>query len=65
MRRKCVSRELRKLIFRMIAENPTWGVSRIHGKLEMLGFEFSERRAGSKSFRDYRSPDSIFSNSEP
>ena len=41
--RKCVSRELRELIFRMVAENPTWGAPRIHGELEMLGFNISER----------------------
>jgi hypothetical protein len=40
---KCVSRELRELIFRMVAENPTWGSPRIHGELEMLGFDTSER----------------------
>jgi hypothetical protein len=38
-----VSRELRKLIFRMVAENPTWGAPRIHGELNMLGFTLSER----------------------
>jgi putative transposase len=41
--RKCLSRELRNLIFRMVAENPTWGAPRIHGELKMLGFEISER----------------------
>src|SRR6201989_3625234 len=41
--RKCVSMELRELIFRMIAENPTWGAPRIHGELRMLGFDISER----------------------
>ena len=41
--RKCVSRELRELIFRMVAENPTWGAPRIHGELKMLGFDISER----------------------
>jgi transposase InsO family protein len=41
--RKCVSRELRELIFRMVAENPTWGSPRIHGELKMLGFDISER----------------------
>ena len=30
--RKCVSRELRELIFHMIAENRTWGAPRIHGE---------------------------------
>ena len=41
--RKCVSRELRDLIFRMVAENRTWGAPRIHGELKMLGFDISER----------------------
>ena len=41
--RKCVSKELRELIFRMVAENPTWGAPRIHGELKMLGFDISER----------------------
>ena len=41
--RKCVSRELRYLIFCMVAENPTWGAPRIHGELKMLGFDISER----------------------
>ncbi len=41
--RKRVSRELRDLIFRMVAENPTWGAPRIHGELLKLGFDISER----------------------
>jgi transposase InsO family protein len=41
--RKSVSRELRELIFRMVAENRTWGAPRIHGELKMLGFGLSER----------------------
>ena len=41
--RKCVNKELRELIFRMIAENSTWGAPRIHGELKMLGFDLSER----------------------
>jgi putative transposase len=41
--RKCVSVELRELIFRMVRENPTWGSPRIHGELKMLGFDISER----------------------
>jgi hypothetical protein len=41
--RKCIGRELRELIFRMVAENPTWGAPRIHGELKMLGFNISER----------------------
>jgi putative transposase len=41
--RKRVSKEVRTLIFRMVAENPTWGAPRIHGELLKLGFEVSER----------------------
>jgi putative transposase len=41
--RKGVSGELRELIFRMVADNPTWGSPRIHGELKMLGFDISER----------------------
>jgi transposase InsO family protein len=41
--RRCVSRELRELIFRMVAENGTWGAPRIHGELKVLGFDISER----------------------
>ena len=41
--RRCVSKELRQLIFRVVAENPTWGAPRIHGELKMLGSDISER----------------------
>ena len=41
--RKPVGREVRELIFRMVAENPTWGAPRIHGALLKLGFDLSER----------------------
>jgi len=41
--RTCVRRELRELIFRLIAENTTWGAPRIHGELKMLGYDISER----------------------
>ena len=37
-----ISKQIRELIFRMVAENPTWGAPRIHGELLMLGFEVSE-----------------------
>src|SRR6516225_7722927 len=40
--RKRVGKEVRALIFRMVAENPTWGAPRIHGELLKLGFEVSE-----------------------
>ena len=41
--RKCVSREVRELIFRMVNENKTWGAPRIHGELKMLSYDISER----------------------
>jgi putative transposase len=41
--RKPTSKDLRELIFRMVAENRTWGAPRIHGELRMLGFDISER----------------------
>src|SRR5215469_13229100 len=41
--RKHIPKEARDLIFRMVAENPTWGAPRIHGELLMLGFDLSER----------------------
>jgi putative transposase len=41
--RRQTPKEVRELIFRMVAENPTWGAPRIHGELLMLGFDVSER----------------------
>ncbi len=41
--RKRIAKEIRDLIFRMVAENATWGAPRIHGELLMLGFDVSER----------------------
>jgi putative transposase len=41
--RRQTSKEIWQLIFRMVAENPTWGAPRIHGELLMLGFDVSER----------------------
>ncbi len=35
------SKGVRDMIFRMVAENPTWGAPRIHGELLMLGFDLS------------------------
>jgi hypothetical protein len=41
--RKPVTKEIRELIFKMVAENPTWRAPRIHGELIMLGYDISER----------------------
>jgi putative transposase len=41
--RRQIPKEVRDLIFRMVAENATWGAPRIHGELLMLGFDVSER----------------------
>jgi hypothetical protein len=41
--RRPTSKQVRQLIFRMVAENPTWGAPRIHGELLMIGFDVSER----------------------
>ena len=37
-----ISGEIRQLIRRMKAENPTWGAPRIHGELLQLGFKIAE-----------------------
>src|ERR1700737_640059 len=55
--RKCVSKEVRALIFRMAAENPTWGAPRIHGELLKLGFDLSERSVSRWVRRAPRDPD--------
>jgi putative transposase len=55
--RRCVSRELRELIFRMVAENRTWGAPRIHGELMMLGFELSERTVQRWMMKAPRNPE--------
>lgn len=55
--RKRISQELRDLIFRMVAENPTWGAPRIHGELLMLGFEVSERTVARWMRRAPRDPE--------
>src|ERR1700719_1340634 len=55
--RKRVSKEVRALIFRMVAENPTWGAPRIHGELLKLGFEVSERTVSRWIRRAPKDPD--------
>ena len=55
--RKRVSKEVRALIFRMVAENPTWGAPRIHGELLKLGFDLSERSVSRWIRRAPKDPD--------
>src|SRR5215470_4160822 len=54
---KTISKEIRGLIFRMVAENPTWGALRIHGELRMLGFDVSERTISRWMKRAPRDPE--------
>src|SRR5260370_8064231 len=55
--RKPTPKEVRELIFQMVAENPTWGAPRIHGELLMLGFDLSERTISRWMKRAPRGPD--------
>jgi transposase InsO family protein len=55
--RKPISKEVRALIFRMVAENPTWGAPRIHGELLKLGFQVSERSVSRWIRRAPKDPD--------
>jgi len=55
--RKRVGPEIRALIFRMAAENPTWGAPRIHGELLKLGFNLSEPTVSRWLRRAPRTPD--------
>jgi putative transposase len=56
--RRPVSQEIRELIFKMVAQNPTWHAPRVHGELKMLGFEISERSVARWMQRAPRDPDS-------
>jgi hypothetical protein len=55
--RRRISKELRDLIFRMVAENSTWGTPRIHGEFLMLGFDISERTISRWRKRAPRDPE--------
>jgi putative transposase len=55
--RKRVPKEVRDLIFRMVAENRTGGAPRIHGELLMLGFDVSERSISGWMKRAPRDPE--------
>src|ERR1700693_5119358 len=54
-----ISKEIRDLIFQMVAENSSWGAPRIHGELLMLGFEVSERTISRWMKRAPRSRDPV------
>jgi putative transposase len=55
--RRKLTKEVRELIFKMAAENSTWGAPRIHGELLMLGFEVSERTISRWMKRAPRDPE--------
>ncbi len=57
MGRKQTPREVRDLILRIVAENPTWGAPRIHGELLMLGYVVSERTGSRWMKRAPKAPD--------
>src|ERR1700741_3051651 len=57
--RRPTRKEVRDLIFRMVAENPTWGAPRIHGELLMLGFDVSERTISRWMKRAPRDPEPV------
>ena len=57
--RKRVSKEVRALIFQMVAANPTWRAPRIHGELLKLGFDLSERSVSRWIRRAPRDPDPV------
>src|SRR5467141_2298107 len=55
--RRQTPKEVRELIIRMMAENPTWGAPRIQGELLMLGFDVSERTISRWMKRAPRDPE--------
>jgi transposase InsO family protein len=57
--RRPLRKELRDLVFRMVAENASWGAPRIHGELLKLGFEVSERTVSRWVKRALRNPDPV------
>lgn len=57
VRRRPTSKEVRGLIFQMVADNPTWGAPRIHGELLMLGFDVSKRTISRWMKRAPRDPE--------
>ena len=52
-----MSKQIRELIFQVVAENPSWGAPRIHGELLMLGLDVSERTISRWMKRAPRDPE--------
>lgn len=52
-----MSKDLREIIFQMVAENPTWGAPHIHGELLALGFDISERTVSQWVQRSPKDPE--------
>ena len=54
--RRQTPKEVRDLIFRMVAENPTWGAPRIHGELLKLGIQITQPTVAKYMVRHRRPP---------
>jgi hypothetical protein len=55
--RPSTSADIRVLVHRMAAENPSWGAPRIHGEIQKLGLEVSERTVSRYMLRRPAHPD--------
>jgi len=55
--RPSTTAEIRALVRRMAAENPTWGAPRIHGEIQKLGLKVSERTVSRSMPRRPTHPD--------
>lgn len=60
--RPSISTEVRKLIRRMSAANPSWGAPRIHGKLGKFGIVVSQTTVAKYMVRHRRSPSQTWRN---
>ena len=54
--RRQTSKEVRDLIFRMVAENPTWGAPRIHGELLKLRIDVGQTTIAKYMVKHRRPP---------
>ena len=55
--RKRITKQVRDLIFQMVAENHTWGAPHIHGELLKLGLDVSERTISRSMQRAPKNPE--------